>query len=114
MNVLGGFSGEFSFYYIASQSSSAELFSGLNGTGSVVGFLALPVMPTTPWFPAGGALGSFESVVFTGSGLEVDNISFGGLVIPEPITAALLPAGLILCFALGECKLRRRIKGAQL
>jgi hypothetical protein len=112
MNVLGGFSGQFSFYYIASQNSSAELFSGLNGAGSVVGVIPLPVMSSTPWFPAGGNFGAFESVVFTGSGLTVDNVTFGGLVLPEPFTVTLLPAGFTFLFAVA--KLRRRIKSVQL
>ena len=54
MNVNGGFSGLFSFYY-QSQSSgaSAELFSGLDGTGTEVGSLSLP--PEAGFFPAGDA-----------------------------------------------------------
>lgn len=105
MNALGGFDGEFSFYYTASQSSSAKLFSGLNGTGSVVGAIPLSVTPI-PWYSAGGDFGSFESVIFTGSGLTVDNITFGGLVVPEPFTVTLLPAGLIFLFA--AAALRKR------
>jgi hypothetical protein len=85
VNISGGYGGIFSFYYMTSQSSGAELFSGLNGSGSLVGVLPLPV--TSIWTPAGAnASPQFQSIVFTGTGLAIDNITFGATVLPEPST----------------------------
>lgn len=107
MNVSGGYSGLFSFYYMAGQSASAQLFSGLNGAGSIVSTLSLSVAST--WTPAGGNVGLFQSIVFTGTGLAVDNITFGGLVIPEPVTMTLLFTGSAFFFALaGFERFRKR------
>lgn len=41
LNVASGFAGQVSFYYSAVASSSVSLFSGLNGTGSLLGTIAL-------------------------------------------------------------------------
>src|SRR4051812_16778669 len=69
MNISGGYSGTFSFYYMASQSSGAELFSGPNGSGSLVGVLPLR-SGTSIWTPAGAnSSPPFQSIVFTGTGL---------------------------------------------
>lgn len=95
MDVAAGFRGGFSFYYesMSGQPGSLLLYAGLDGTGSLVGELTLPV-------PAGGfvaagleQLVSFESAVFEGNGLVFDNITFapgGELVLPEPSSITLL------------------------
>src|SRR5580765_3467875 len=94
MNVAAGFSGGFSFYY--ANSGSLLLYSGLDGTGSLVGSLLLP---DEGGFGATGLviLTPFESAVFNGNGLLLDNITFapgGELVIPEPSSISLLWIGL--------------------
>src|SRR3954465_13324926 len=75
MNISGGYGGTFSFYYMTSQSSGAELFSGLNGSGSLVG--VLPLRPATSIWTTAGANSSpqFQSIVFTGTGLAIDNVT---------------------------------------
>ncbi|MBV8708032.1 MAG: hypothetical protein JO182_16535 [Acidobacteriaceae bacterium] len=102
MNISGGYSGLFSFYYTASQSASAQLFSGPNGTGNVVSTLSLSA--ASIWTPAGGGVSPFQSVVFTGTGLAVDNITFGDIVVPEPITTTLLFTGSVFLFTLAGFK----------
>ena len=102
MNISGGYSGLFSFYYTADQSASAQLFSGLNGAGSVVGILSLSA--ASIWTPAGGNLSPFQSVVFSGTGLAIDNVTFGGLVVPEPVTTTLLFTGSAFLLALAGFK----------
>lgn len=95
MNVNGGFSGPFSFYYINSApGTSAELFSGPDGTGMEVGSLSLT--PEPGFFPAGDIFSNFESVVFlsTSGGLVIDNVTFGGIVVPEPSMLVLFALGL--------------------
>ncbi len=107
MNVAGGFSGAFSFYYdsTSSQPSSLLLYSGLDGTGSLVESLPLPV----PFgFAASGleVAVPFESAVFNGSGLVLDNITFapsGQLVTPEPSSIGLLWIALAAFFMIARC-----------
>jgi hypothetical protein len=109
MDVAVGFSGPFSFYYKNSGAGgAANLYSGLDGGGSLVGTLLLPTMSS---FAATGLITGvpFRSVVFTGSAntLVFDNITFGALVIPEPASISLL---FIVLAALGfVC--RNRIGG---
>jgi hypothetical protein len=100
MDVALGFSGPLSFYYKNSGAEgAANLYSGLDGGGSLVGTLLLPTMSS---FAATGLVTGvpFRSVVFTGSAntLVFDNITFGALVIPEPASISLL---LIVLAALG-------------
>lgn len=98
MDVPAGFSGPFSFYYINSgPDSSVNLFSGLDGGGSLLDTIALPTSPT---FNAVGTVETlpFESAIFTGNANElvVDNITLGGgLVIPEPSSMSLLFIALV-------------------
>jgi hypothetical protein len=108
MNVAAGFSGGFSFYY--ANSGSLLLYSGLDGTGSLVGSLALP----DGGFGATGLeqLIPFESAVFSGNGLMLDNITFGPfgfLVTPEPSSISLLWIGLAAIFIA-----LRRVRGLEL
>jgi len=102
MNVAGGFSGGFSFYFdtLFAGPGSLLLYSGLDGTGSLVGSLPLP---EHGGFGATGLeqLIPFESAVFSGNGLMLDNITFGPfgfLVTPEPSSITLLWIGLAAIF----------------
>lgn len=92
MDVAAGFSGDFSFYYLNSGTTgSVNLYSGLDGSGSLVGTLMLPNMPD---FGAVGLVQGipFSSAVFSGDAntLVFDNITFGELVLPEPASTSLL------------------------
>ena len=93
MDLAAGFSGAFSFYYdnLSGVPGNLLLYSGLHGTGSLVGELSL----------SGGGFGAtgleqlipFESAVFNGNGLVLDNITFakpGFLVTPEPSSISFL------------------------
>ncbi len=89
-----------SFYFEGA--GTVTLYSGLNGTGTVVTTDSL----TGP-LPFDTSAGFYESVVFTGEGLRLDSISTGGPpVVPEPESGVLvLIAALLLGLAV------RRIRG---
>jgi hypothetical protein len=97
MDVMPGFSGPFSFYYTNSGPDGiVNLYSGLDGGGSLVGTITLPTSAT---FMATGGIEAlpFESAIFTGTpgALVFDNVTFGGLVVPEPSSISLLLIGLL-------------------
>jgi hypothetical protein len=99
MNVAAGLIGVFSFYYgtMSGVPGSVLLYSGLDGTGSLVGSLALPEHGV--FLPAGLIVVTpFESAVFSGNGLIVDSITFGEFVLPEPSSISLLWIGLAAVF----------------
>ena len=106
MNVAGGFSGPFSFYYEASNSAgTVTVWSGLNGTGTMLA--DLPLTAALGWNPQGQVLaGSAMSVVFSGTGeMEFDEINDVGLVVPEPWSLWLAGTGV----AGAAAGLRRRL-----
>jgi hypothetical protein len=118
MNVTGGFSTGFSFFYTATQvPGSITLWSGFDGTGALLATLSLPVngactTASCTWTPAGVTFaGTAESVDFTGS---AGNVGFdntlgsatpGGATTPtpEPATMLLLGVG-----SLGLLRARRK------
>lgn len=112
MDIAAGFSGDFSFYY---QNSGAEgalnLYSGVNGSGSLV---ATELLPSTPGFIAVDLVEGtpFKSAVFTGdvNTLVFDNITFGFLVTPEAGSISLLLT--VLAAFVFVC--RRSIGGRQI
>jgi hypothetical protein len=117
MNVAAGFTTGFSFYYAAAfNPGSVSIWSGLNGTGTLLQTLALPVTGdgsgTTgcfgtnfcPYTPIGVAFaGTAESVNFTGTANQIafaditlGSSTAGGTVpVPEPVILALLASGLL-------------------
>ncbi len=97
MNSSGGFTTSLGFYYIAiGRAASAEIWSGPNGTGTMLASLSLAITPaafaTSPEIVPFS--GTAHSVVFTGGNdqLAVDNIFF--TAVPEPSAWLLLAVGL--------------------
>jgi hypothetical protein len=99
MNVTAGFDTGFSFYYAGSITGSVGVFSGLDGTGTLLASLSLPPTPNpnTVWAPVGITFaGTAQSVVFSGAAdyIGFDNITLGsetpGAAAPDGGSSALL------------------------
>ena len=119
VNVAAGFTTGFSFYYTAvNVGGTVNVWSGLNGTGSLLASLNLPVTPSgpcpgynagfCPFFPVGvGFAGTAMSIDFGGVANQIvfDDVTFGSSTpgVPEPGTLALFGSG-----ALGLAGLLRR------
>ncbi len=114
MDVAAGFDTGFSFYYTAPFSSgSVTVYSGLDGTGSVLATLTLPTTPEggtgctyqyCPFVPFGVTFdGTAESVDFSGGADQIafDNVTLGSSTAggstdtPEPAAFSLLGLGLV-------------------
>ncbi len=103
MNVAAGFNTGFSFFY-ADQvgfTGTVSVYSGLNGTGTLLASLSLPSTPDpyTVWVPIGVTFaGTAESAIFSGS---ADYIGFDDITLGSSTPGATpLPAALPL-FATG-------------
>ena len=107
MNVPTGFSTGFSFFYSAINVPGAvTVYDGLNGTGSVLATLNLPITPYngapdptgaySPFVPFGVAFaGTAKSVDFGGTANQIvfDDVTLNSATpgnVPEPGTVALL------------------------
>jgi hypothetical protein len=99
MNLDVPWSGNISFYYAGE--GSISFYAGLNGSGSLVDSFVLPFASQNVF---DARPGTYESVVFTGAGVQLDSISFGeSSVIPEPASVTLWSLA-VVSFAI----LRRR------
>jgi hypothetical protein len=117
MDVVPGIGGPFSFYYSNSgPDGTVNLYSGLDGSGSLVGTIALP---PSPGFTATGDIEPlFNSAIFsaTPGALVFDNITFCppgsglcGLVIPESSSISLLLIGLLAVWLADQRRHHRSI-----
>jgi hypothetical protein len=110
MDVAAGFTTGFSFFYTAQNNpGSVSVWSGLDGTGTLLASLALPTNDSTclvtptfcHWDPIGVSFsGTAESVNFGGSANQVvfDNITLNSSTpgtTPEPGTLVQMGSGLI-------------------
>ncbi len=106
-----GFTKGFSFNYVAiNEGGSVDVFSGLDGTGTLLATLNLPTTPSEcsdvyaasfcPFFAAGVTFaGTAQSIGFNGVANQIvfDDVTFGSSTpgVPEPTTLAILGAGLV-------------------
>jgi PEP-CTERM motif len=126
LDDAAGFTTGFSFNYSAvSVAGAVQVYSGLDGTGTLLANLALPVTSSScsgysaafcPFVAAGITFaGTAESISFNGVANEIvfDDITFGSATpgpvtgVPEPVTLSLFGAGVA-----GMVAMRRRKKAA--
>ena len=95
MNVPGGFTNVFSFYYEDFDGSgSVTLWSGLNATG--VDLADIPLSAESSWDPVAAFLSgaNAKSVVFSGTSVEFGEITDSSSpVLPEPSSLLLVGTG---------------------
>jgi hypothetical protein len=111
MDVAAGFKNGFSFNYSAiNNPGSVSVYSGLDGTGTLLATLDIPTTPSGPCpgynagfcpFVADGVTfaGTAESVEFAGAANQIvfDDVTFGSAIpgVPLPSTWTLLIAGFL-------------------
>ena len=128
LNDAAGFSDGFSLFYTAvNEGGSLSVYSGLNGTGTLLGTLNLPLTASTcsgvygaqfcPFAPVGVSFaGTAQSISFAGVANQIvfDDVTFGSATpgepspVPEPSTFALLLTGAGAALEKGRRLLRSR------
>lgn len=101
MDVAGGFTTGFSFDYAGAYEGTVNVWSGLDGTGTLLASFSLPTTPS-PYYvflPIGVTFaGTAESVEFGGVAnyIAFDDVTFGSATpgVPEPATWGLMLLGL--------------------
>jgi hypothetical protein len=110
MDDPSGFTTGFSLFYSAySVPGSLSVYSGLDGTGTLLATLALPTTPSTcsgtygaqfcPFDPVGVAFaGTGESISFAGVENQIvfDDVTFGSVTPDQPNGNAPEPSSLIM------------------
>ena len=135
IDVAAGFTTGFSFNYSAQNAAAAiDVYSGLDGTGTLLASVALPVTPSQsgtnpvcdgaaycPFFPDGVAFaGTAELIQFvpgTGNDVVLDDVTFGssipgGGTTPLPATLPLFAGGAGLLGLLARRKKRNQFAAA--
>ncbi len=108
MDVAAGFTTGVSLYYAEcnGMTGNVSVYSGLDGTGSLLASLSLPATssPYCVWAPVGVSFsGTAQSVIFSGTAnyIGFDNITLGGqtpggsAAAPEPASLTLLGFGAV-------------------
>jgi len=120
-----GFDTGFSFDYTAvNEGGTINVWSGLDGTGSLLATLTLPTTPSTcsglgsfcPFFPIGISFaGIAKSIDFGGTANQIvfDDITFGSVTpgggVPEPGSVVLMGTGLMaLLFSARKIRSRKQ------
>jgi hypothetical protein len=109
MDIAAGFTTGFSFNYVSlSEPGSVSVWSGLDGTGTLLGTIDLtPNAGSCPGYSAGfcpfspigvGFAGTAMSIEFAGVANQIvfDDVTFGSVTpgVPEPSTWAMMMLGL--------------------
>jgi hypothetical protein len=130
MNDAAGFTDGFSLFYTAiSQTGSLSVYSGLNGTGTLLASLNLPTTPSTcsgygagfcPFVPIGVAFaGTAQSISFAGVANQIvfDDVTFGSVIPGEPGTPAVPEPSTLVMMLTGAgaavTQLRRRLSASR-
>lgn len=111
MNVAAGFTTGFSFNYTAiNVGGTVNVWSGLNGTGTLLASLVLPTTASgpcpgygagfCPFVPVGVSFaGTAQSIDFGGVANQIvfDDVTFGSATpgVPEPGTLAMFGSGVL-------------------
>lgn len=95
MNLDFSWGGLISFYFVGN--GAVSFYSDLDAGGDLIASYTLSY---PPFFPFGETPGPFQSAVFeSATGLELDSITLGAQVVPEPssLSLMLVGVGLLSC-----------------